>query len=159
MKVKVRNIKRLRHLFLLLFLLIMALLFSNCSPQKRLNRMIRKHPELVQKDTIRFTDTTIIPEVRIDTAFHYESLKDTVFITKEKLTVRIHQLRDTIYIEAHQEQDTVVITREIPVERIIHSKTESWIKKIWKDFKYKVVLSVLLLIILIGFGIKIVKGE
>lgn len=92
-------------------------------------------------------------------AFHFESLKDTVFITKEKLSVRIHQIKDTIFVEAFQEPDTIIIYKEIPVERIIYTKQKSWVKKIWKDFKYEVVLSVILLIIIIGFWIKIVKGE
>ncbi|MBP7077696.1 MAG: hypothetical protein KBB11_11665 [Bacteroidales bacterium] len=112
-----------RHLtwkFRLLSFLMAAMLLGSCSAEKRLHRLVALHPELVTKDTIRIQDTTLIPEVRIDTLVHYSQLKDTVTIEKEKLTVRIHQVRDTVYIEAVQKPDTIVHLREIPVEKIIH---------------------------------------
>ena len=119
-------------------LMIMAvlMLFSSCSAEKRLHRLVALHPELVTKDTIRIQDTTLIPEVRIDTLVHYSRLKDTVTIEKEKLTVRIHQVRDTVYIQAVQKEDTVVHYKEIPVDKIIHNnpyakKEETGI--IWLD--------------------------
>ena len=104
------------------FIGIISILFllTSCSAEKRLHRLVALHPELVTKDTIRIQDTTLIPEVRIDTLVHYSSLKDTITIEKEKLTVRIHQVRDTVYIQAIQKEDTIVHSREIPVEKIIH---------------------------------------
>jgi len=134
-----------------IILVLSILVLTSCSPERRLHRLITKHPELTQMDTIVFTDTTIIPELRIDTLVHHSALKDTVIITKEKLRLQLIEINDTIYIDAYQEADTVIITKEIPIERIIHTKPESWIKKIWKGFKYKIVIFVLLLIILIGF--------
>ena len=89
-----------------------------CSPQKRLNRLVALHPELVQADTIHIRYTTIIPETRIDTSFNQDRLKDTVIITKEKLTVKIHQVLDIVYVEAEQEADTVVVEKEVVVEKI-----------------------------------------
>jgi len=100
--------------FRLLSFLMAAMLLGSCSAEKRLHRLVALHPELVTKDTIRIQDTTLIPEVRIDTVVHYSQLKDTVTIEKEKLTVRIHQVRDTVYIEAVQKPDTIVHLREIP---------------------------------------------
>jgi hypothetical protein len=99
------------------------------------------HPELVQNDTIRIIDTTIIPGTKIDTVVHESKLRDTITITKEKLTVKIHQVRDTVYIEAHQEEDTIIITKEIPIERIISKKPEPFFNKMKRTLITYIVLS------------------
>jgi len=104
----------------LLCLFVIAMLFSSCSAEKRLHRLVALHPELVTKDTIRIQDTTLIPELRIDTLVHYSRLQDTITIEKEKLMVRIHQVRDTVYIQAVQKEDTVIHSKEIPVDKVIH---------------------------------------
>jgi hypothetical protein len=132
-------------------LLILAVFFTSCSPEKRLHRLLALHPELVQNDTIRITDTTFLPELRIDTIVHESKLHDTITITKEKLTVRIHRLRDTIYIAAHQEPDTIIITKEIPVEKVIHKQPEPIHEKIWGYFRYNFLFSIFCIVILIAF--------
>ena len=135
----------------LLCLLIVAMLFSSCSAEKRLHRLVALHPELVTKDTIRIQDTTLIPEVRIDTLVHYSRLKDTVTIEKEKLTVRIHQVRDTVYIEAVQKQDTIVHVKEIPVEKIIHENPYAKEKQpgiIWLDVIVLVLMGCLVFVLI-----------
>ena len=90
-----------------------------CSPQKRLNRLVALNPELVQTDTIHIRDTTIIRETRIDTSFNQNQLTDTVIITKEKLTVKIHQILATVYVEAEHAADTVVVDKEVVVEKVV----------------------------------------
>ncbi|MBN2779191.1 MAG: hypothetical protein JXR36_16280 [Bacteroidales bacterium] len=87
-------------------------------PTKALNRLVALHPELLQADTIHIRDTTIISETRIDTSFNQNRIKDTVIITKEKLTVKIHQVLDNGYVEADHAADTVVVEREVVVEKI-----------------------------------------
>ena len=39
----------------------------SCSPQQRLQRLIKKNPELLQLDTIRIIDTVIIESYNYDT--------------------------------------------------------------------------------------------
>jgi len=103
-----------------LIAVILGVMMMSCSAEKRLHRLVALHPELVTKDTIRIQDTTLIPELRIDTLVHYSRLHDTITIEKEKLTVRIHQVSDTVYIQAIQKEDTVIHSKEIPVDKIIH---------------------------------------
>lgn len=142
-----------------MWLILATIILSSCSPEYRLHRLVALHPELVKNDTIRIQDTTFLPELRIDTVVHESRLRDTVTITKEKLTVKIHQVRDTVYIEAHQDPDTVIITKEIPIEKVIHQTNPSSItEQIWGNFKYNFLLSafllVLLLIVIIRYSTK-----
>lgn len=137
---------------LILFSLSLILITS-CSPERRLHRLVTKHPELLRIDTIRISDTTIISEIRIDTAFHHSSFKDTVIITKEKLKLQLIEINDTIYMNVYQEPDTIIITKEIPVERIIHIETENWVKKLWNDFKVNIFCLVLLIILFICLSV------
>jgi hypothetical protein len=97
---------------------IITITFS-CTPQKRLSRLVALHPELTITDTIKINDTVITTQIRIDTAFHLTTIKDTITIEKEKLRLQIVEIRDTIYIEVEHDADTIVIEREIPVEKFI----------------------------------------
>ena len=95
------------------FIILLAISFS-CSPQKRLNRLLKKHPELVQTDTIWKTDTVIVEAVKIDTTFKFKH--DTITIVEDRLTVKtfFNYHDSTIYISAKCESDTII--REIPVQ-------------------------------------------
>lgn len=42
---------------------------SGCTPQKKLHRLIKKHPELVRTDTIWQTHIDTIPEIYVNTVF------------------------------------------------------------------------------------------
>jgi hypothetical protein len=103
----------------ILLIVSAAIFLFSCTPQKRLNRLIALHPELKTTDTIRIQDTTIIPATRIDTAFHESKLNDTVIITKEKLKLKLHRIHDTVYVEAEREADTVIVVKEVAVERVV----------------------------------------
>ena len=80
--------------------LTVVLLFS-CSPQKRLNRLIKKHPFLVELDTIRIIDTVITPTIQHDTTTVFKvSTHDTV-INNEKVFLKYFY--DTLTREIHHE--------------------------------------------------------
>jgi hypothetical protein len=51
--------------------LILLVVVTSCSPQRRFTRLITKHPELIQTDTIIRIDTVkvVVPKVEKDTAF------------------------------------------------------------------------------------------
>ncbi len=99
-----------------LFLLI--LLLASCSPQRRLSRLLALHPELKTPDTLVLRDTIPIPQIQTDTILRLSTLHDTVTIHKDHLQVKIHRLRDTIYIQSKTLPDTIFITRRIPVQLI-----------------------------------------
>ena len=122
------------------------LLLASCSPQKRLHRLVKKHPELTQLDTIKIQDTVIVPGTNVDTVFRSSLLHDTVTITKENLQIKLIEINDTIYLNADVKADTIIIEREIPIERIIHVEPEKWWVKWWWVF-----LLVVLVILFWGF--------
>ena len=118
-----------------LFIAVLLLLVS-CSPQKRLHRLITKHPELTRIDTIKIQDSVFVPGTNVDTVFRSSLLHDTVTITQEKLQIKLIEKNDTIYLNANVEPDTIVITKEIPVQKIVHIEPEKWYMTIWNKFKF-----------------------
>ena len=60
-------------LFALMLAFAVATAFSSCAPERRLNRLLKKHPELVKSDTIWRTDFDTIPEIRINTVFQTDT--------------------------------------------------------------------------------------
>lgn len=141
--------KKAQSIFpIVMWLVLPTIILSSCSPEYRLHRLVALHPELVKNDTIHIQDTTFLPELRIDTVVHESSLRDTITITKEKLTVKIHQVRDTVYIEARQNPDTIIITKEIPVEKVIDEvSSKSNFFDIIKRKQYFVMVIVILLVV------------
>ena len=129
-------------------LLILSFILLSCSPQKKLHRLLKKHPELLKTDTIKINDSVFIPEIRIDTIFHYSALKDTVVITKEKLKIKILEVNDTVFLDAEVKADTVVLIKEIPVEKLAYAEPVKWYIKVWENFS--VWLIVLIVGVLIG---------
>jgi hypothetical protein len=106
-------------------LLILSLIIISCSPQRRFDRLIKKNPWLLTKDTLFIKDTirdTIrinIPEVRVDTVVEYIDLFDTIYIEKEQLKVKVWMDRyNKVYIQG--KCDTVYIIK--PYEKIVERK-------------------------------------
>ena len=118
-----------------LFIAVLLLLVS-CSPQKRLHRLIAKHPELTRIDTIKIQDSVFVPGTNVDTVFRPSLLHDTVTITQEKLQIKLIEKNDTIYLNANVKPDTIIITKEIPVQKIVHIEPEKWYITIWNKFKF-----------------------
>lgn len=84
-----------------------------CSPQKRLNRIVRNNPELIRIDTIRDTLTT--PAVHIDTIVHYQT-GDTIIIEKENVRTELIFLPgDSIKVNTDKAPDTVYFEKPVPV--------------------------------------------
>tara|TARA_R110000765_G_scaffold28802_2_gene69314 strand:- start:9410 stop:9859 length:450 start_codon:yes stop_codon:yes gene_type:complete len=116
--------------------ILLILLITSCTPQRRFMRLIEKHPHLLTTDTITIHDTVIfeIPSVIHDTVFteHFftEITKDTLILQKERLTVKIFHdtIKKSIYV--YGECDTVIvekiIERKIPVK--YYEKTPLWKK-------------------------------
>lgn len=107
------------------YFLILSLIIISCSPQRRFDRLIKKNPWLLTKDTLFIKDTirdTIrinIPEVRVDTVVEYIDLFDTIYIEKEQLKVKVWMDRyNKIYIQG--KCDTVYIIK--PYEKIVERK-------------------------------------
>lgn len=73
-------------------ILCLCLFGASCTPEKRLARLVKNHPELAKVDTVWAEVKYIVPEVRAETSFVWST--DTVILEKDRLSVRI--LTDTI---------------------------------------------------------------
>jgi len=108
----------------------MFVLLASCSPQKRFTRLITKHPELIETDTIVRYDTVrvIVPKVEHDTSFMVKELYDTVYIEKDRLRVKLWRVHDTVEVNARCETDTVTMIREVKVPVKYYEKSTWWEK-------------------------------
>lgn len=131
------------------FLILSTLLIlCSCTVQRRFERLITRHPELlttqyvVLRDTIRIT----VPEVHVDTVVDRQTLVDTIFLEKEQLKVKVWMKGEKVYIQG--KCDTVyinkVITQKVPVK--IYEKTPVWKKII--NFIVTLIFIVVILYIL-----------
>lgn len=103
----------------LLLLFTATLLLTSCAPQKRLNRLLKRHPELIKTDTVWRKDTVVVWGTKTDTIIKIWQ-KDTVIIRKDQLTMKYFMRNDsTIYLEG--ECDTVTIIRDVPT--VVNSVT------------------------------------
>jgi hypothetical protein len=124
------------------------LILCSCTPQRRFERLITRHPELlttqyiVVRDTIRIT----VPEVHVDTIVDKQTLVDTIYLEKEQLKVKVWMKGEKVYIQG--KCDTVyidkMITTKVPVK--IYEKTPVWKKII--NFIVTLIFIVVILYIL-----------
>ena len=114
--------------------LLIILLLASCSPVKRFNRLIEKHPELLVQDTLLIYDTITlyVPEVRTDTVVTLKELIDTVTITKDRVTVKTWYVpkEKKVYIQGKCDPVyiTKIVERKIPVK--YYEKYPLWKKLI-----------------------------
>jgi len=125
--------------------IFLILLIVGCTPQKRLNRIVKNNPHLLVKDTIRVVDTIVIDNYSFDTITSIE-FHDTVIIeNNEKIIARYYY--DTIKKEIHHyiecKSDTIVKNRFIPVEKVIIQE-----QTLWQKYGSLVIIALIFLIIL-----------
>lgn len=144
------------------YFLILSLIIISCSPQRRFDRLIKKNPWLLTKDTLFIKDTirdTIrinIPEVRVDTVVEYIDLFDTIYIEKEQLKVKVWMDRyNKVYIQG--KCDTVYIIK--PYEKIVERKIpiRYYEKTPWYKTLLNNVIGIFLSLLLVYFTYLIIR--
>jgi hypothetical protein len=106
---------------IIISIVLIATLIGSCTPQKRLNRLVKKHPHLAKIDTVKVVDTVtvMVPGIRADTnmtkATFLAALKDTIILQKEQLTVKIYEYRDSVFIEGSCDTVYKTVIREVKV--------------------------------------------
>ncbi len=109
--------------------IFIVVFFSSCclSRSCKVNRASRKidkitseYPELKIKDTLHVNHKVLVPEVVLDSAFLTEK-RDTLFIEKEKLSVKLIREFDTIKIDASCKADTIYSTIKVPYEKFMQN--------------------------------------
>ena len=131
-------------------ILVIGAIFLGCSVDKKLQRankkilrLVKKHPELLKTDTIIWADTLIRWGIRVDTAtsIHF----DTIIIEKERLKIRLIRVRDSIFINGEILTDTIIREIRIPYERIVIKELSFWQK--YKSLFWIFIIIVILYIV------------
>lgn len=110
-----------------LLIALMAVTVLACSPQKKLQRLLKKHPELAVNDTIRDTVTvTRTDTIPGDTAWKLLPVHvfDTVRIDTGRLHVRVVRLPgDTLFIagacDTVFKTDTLRVPFQVVTEKLV----------------------------------------
>ena|SRR5690554_4905783 len=96
-------------------ILSLVLFLISCSPVKRLERFEKRHPYLFESitvtDTFTFYDTVYVPKVKHDTVFRITT--DTMYLTKDRLKVKLVYKDTTIYVDGECVGDTVYIQKDV----------------------------------------------
>ena len=113
----------------IVFILILSVVWG-CSPQKKLNRLISKHPELLEKEILIVRDTIIIQDYSVDTITSLRFHDSVIVIDNSKVILKYFY--DTITREIHHEVECLgkeIITETlVPYEKIVVQELSWWQK-------------------------------
>lgn len=116
---------------------ILALLAA-CSPERRLQRLLRKHPELNRLDAVTVTDTVTIPG---DTIRLTAWITDTVTVENERQVVQVVRVPvgspcDTVPVRIRARgivrPDTVYRTMTVEVPRVVPCPPNTKVHRWWR---------------------------
>ena len=142
----------------LLSLLILVIL-SSCSLEKRIEHRLRraerkiekltiKYPSILKKDTLHDTIEVYTPLVQYDTSF-IDTNRDTIFINKDRLSIKYIRVGDTTFIQGECKSDTIIRTIKVPYEKVVVRK-QGIIEQLGKNLKRILLIGFMLLILLIA---------
>ena len=125
------------------------ILLISCTPQKRLNRLVRNHPYLSKIDTIKIVDTIVVPNYEYDTIETVTYHDTTIIVNNEKIEARYYYdtLRKEIWHEITCKNDTIIKDRLIPYEKVTVQELT-----FWEKYGSMVIFGILILI-----GSKVLK--
>jgi len=125
--------KGVRGITYVFFLLILTVTLSSCSPQKQLERLIKKHPELLIKDTVKTSVMVPIPAKNAEFQINY-TYRDTLITTYAIDSISHDTIRLTysvtndslvkVYITVPP--DTITVPVSVPVDKIQYIKPDDW---------------------------------
>jgi len=136
----------------IVFLCLLLYLLFSCTPQRRLNRLLTNHPELLEKDTIVVRDTVVVENYNYDTTTIIKLHDTTTVINNERVILKYYYdtLREVIHHDVECLGDTVYIETLVPIEKAVFKELSWWEK--YKEFIYIGLFLILVLIILKKLG-------
>ena len=115
-------------LFLSFVFILFSFVFSSCSPQKRLERLLKQYPELCITDTINITTPVPIPAKNAEFNVNY-TYRDTLIslYSTDSMKLSYSVINDSIIkVFVHVPPKTMYVTQKVPVEKIIIQKPDNW---------------------------------
>ena len=130
---------------------LLSLLFS-CSPQERLNRLLTRHPQLLERDTIVVIDSVIVENYVRDTTTIIQTHDTTTVINNERVVLKYFYdtLREVIHHEVKCLGDTVYVETLVPIEKAVFRELSWWDK--YKEFIYIGLVLMMVLFVLKKIG-------
>lgn len=117
----------------IILMLVLSSCFSAQSKLRRAKRLIAQAEAAGlewKSDTVFTTITVEVPTVKIDTLVTVQNWRDTITVTRDRVTTRVvvNPVTKTVYIAS--KCDSVVITKRVPytVTREIHVGDSFWRK-------------------------------
>ena len=115
-------------------LLLLSLVLCSCSPQKQLERLIKRYPELLIKDTVKLDTIITIPEknASFDIKYIYKDSLITLYSTDSiKLTYTVTN-DSIIKVYVHVPPEKVPFRVYVPYNQIKYITPDNWGKLIDK---------------------------
>ena len=133
-------------------IILIGLLLVGCSPQKRLNRLITKFPQLTELDTIYVRDTVVVENYNYDTTTLIRTHDTTTVINNERVILKYFYdtLREVIHHEVECLGDTVYTEKLVTIEKAVFRELSWWDK--YKEFIYIGLVLILVLFVLKKVG-------
>jgi len=129
-------------------ILILCGLFLGCGYQsklkkakRRVERTVKRFPELERIDTARVGDTTYLSRLTTDSIFSINF--DTITIENNRATVRLIRINDTIYTMLTAKADTIIKIIKVPYRVIEIIELNWWQKNNWWLIPVMVLLVIL----------------
>ena len=135
---------------------IILIFICSCSPQKKLQRLINKHPELLTQDTLNLVihDTIVVEKYNYDTITQLSYHDSTIVVNNEKVYLKYFYdtLTKEIYHEVTCFGDTVYFIKEVQVlvDKVIVEELTWWEK--WRDTIIIISIIILLLFLFKKFS-------
>lgn len=138
----------MRWIWILGLIVIMAVVASSCSPEKRLARIVDKHPELLRKDTLTLRDTIYRAGSVRDSVFIFSG--DTVYIRNDRQEIKYfyNTTNQHHYIKGEVKGDTVFYEKKVPYEKVVVQRSGFWSGFKWGFFGS---ISVFLILVILAF--------
>lgn len=129
--------KKINKIF---FALLLVFFVVSCGPQKRLNRLHKKHSYLFKTENLYIRDTVIFKEHIKDTIFNV--IFDTIRVSDNKHEIILIKKDSLIYLHSHIFADTVYFEKIVEVDKAQITKQNNF------DSLFKYILGFLCLLLL-----------
>ena len=126
--------------FPIFFLAIILFWLASCSPEKRLYRLLKNHPELSRHDTTYKSIEVKVNGVIHDTTFLNTITQDTVTIIDKQLTIKYYNDGKKVYIKGIC--DTIFKEIQVPVTITTISPAKEVPVAYWYDIFFRVLAAI-----------------
>lgn len=110
-------------------ILLLALVLTSCGANYHLKRAVAKDPTILKTETIKL-DTIVVTETKtLEAAVEFKT--DTIIKVEQRgIQTEIKILTDTILIETICPPDTITISEQVEVERLIFKEKKTTFDKV-----------------------------